>query len=122
MRRLFVALLAGVFSTAAADAVSDREILQRISAAHILDACREAPGSSAYEEGECWGQIVMLYMLAFAADDYLGDASRFCPPDGASPAQTKKVVLKYIDERPERHHEPFAFLAVEALRKAWPCR
>lgn len=122
MRHLFAVLLACFFSTCAANAMSDQEILQHLSAAHTLDACKEAPGSSASERGVCWGEIQMLYMLAFAGGGYLGNASRFCPPDGASIDQTKKVVLKYIEDRPERLHEPFVFLAIEALRKAWPCR
>jgi Rap1a immunity proteins len=31
------------------------------------------------------------------------------------------VVIKYIEARPERMHEPFADLALEALKAAWPC-
>jgi hypothetical protein len=95
-----------------------------MSAAHILAACKEKPDSSATERGNCWGKIETLYMLAFFGnrDRYLGTASRFCPADGATISQTKKVVIKYIEDRPERLHEAFLLLAVEALRKAWPCR
>jgi hypothetical protein len=32
------------------------------------------------------------------------------------------VVVKYIDERPERMHERFTKLAYEALKAAWPCK
>ncbi len=121
MNRLLAALSATLLSTCVANAMSDREVLEHLSAAHIFGACKEARGSSASERSLCWGEVQMLFMLASAGDGYLGSASRFCPPVSASINQTKKVVLKYIEDRPERLHEPFVFLAVEALRKAWPC-
>jgi hypothetical protein len=33
-----------------------------------------------------------------------------------------RVVVAYIEKRPERMHEPLADLAIEALQQAWPCR
>ena len=32
------------------------------------------------------------------------------------------VVIKYIEARPERMHEQFGDLAIEALMAAWPCK
>jgi hypothetical protein len=32
------------------------------------------------------------------------------------------VVIKYIEARPERMHERFGDLALEALTAAWPCK
>jgi Rap1a immunity proteins len=32
------------------------------------------------------------------------------------------VVIKYIEARPERMHEQFGKLALEALTAAWPCK
>ena len=123
MRLLFAVLLAGLVSTSGpANAISDQKIGQFLSAAYILDACKEAPKSGPGERGRCEGQIEMLYILALLGPRYLGEASRFCPPDGASVDQVKRVVIKYIEERPERLHEPFFVLALESLRKAWPCR
>jgi hypothetical protein len=46
----------------------------------------------------------------------------FCPPKGSTGGQAVRVVIKYIDSRPERLHEDFLDLAAEALRTAWPCR
>ena len=79
MKRLFPVLLAGLFSTCAANAMSDREILQHLSAAHILDACKEAPGTSTSGKSLYWGEIQMLYMLAFAGDGYFGERFLFLP-------------------------------------------
>jgi hypothetical protein len=36
--------------------------------------------------------------------------------------QAVGVVVRYIDQRPERMHEKFMTLALEALQQAWPCR
>jgi len=36
--------------------------------------------------------------------------------------QSVAVVVKYIEARPERMHELFGVLALEALTAAWPCK
>jgi hypothetical protein len=36
--------------------------------------------------------------------------------------QAVRVVIKYIEARPERMHEPFIKLVQEALIAAWPCK
>jgi hypothetical protein len=36
-------------------------------------------------------------------------------PEGATPEQGVRVVIKYIEARPERMQEPFGKLALEAL-------
>jgi hypothetical protein len=43
-------------------------------------------------------------------------------PNGVTVAQAARVVVAYIEARPARMHEPFEFLALEALRTAWPCK
>jgi len=50
--------------------------------------------------------------------------SRFgiCAPKEATVGQAVRVVVAYIDQRPERMHESFRQLAIEALQQAWPCR
>jgi Rap1a immunity proteins len=46
----------------------------------------------------------------------------FCVPPTATIGQMVRVVVKYIDQRPERLHEQFTVLAYEALKAAWPCK
>jgi Rap1a immunity proteins len=48
-------------------------------------------------------------------------ALKACPPKDTTIGQRKLVVTKYIDARPNRLHESFLYLAVEALEEAWPC-
>jgi Rap1a immunity proteins len=45
-----------------------------------------------------------------------------CPPKGVTSGQALRVVVTYIDAIPARMHENFKYLAVEALRAAWPCK
>jgi Rap1a immunity proteins len=46
---------------------------------------------------------------------------KICAPDGWTLQQSVRVIVKYIEDRPARMHEPFVRLAGEALRAAWPC-
>jgi hypothetical protein len=60
------------------------------------------------------------------AAGYLGGALpppyRNCMPPEIPPGQGVSVVVQYLNVRPQRWHEPFVALAVEALAQAWPCR
>jgi hypothetical protein len=49
-------------------------------------------------------------------------SSIVCLPQGVTPSQMVAVVVKYIEARPERMHEQFGKLALEALTAAWPCK
>jgi hypothetical protein len=43
-------------------------------------------------------------------------------PDEATLVQKVRVVVAYIEARPARMHEDFRYLALIALRTAWPCK
>ena len=47
--------------------------------------------------------------------------AKSCAPENATNSQLMRVVLAYIEVRPQRMHEEFTKLVVEALRSAWPC-
>jgi hypothetical protein len=68
--------------------------------------------------GQCFGNVEALMNVG----PYLGADLRFCPPKGANFNQGIHVVAAYIRKIPQRTHENFLELAVEALRSAWPCR
>jgi hypothetical protein len=72
----------------------------------------------AYDQGVCTGAIKAVFHLG----RHLAPDRRFCPPRGATEGQAARVTLGYIEARPDRLHEEFVFLAIEALHKAWPCR
>ncbi len=44
-----------------------------------------------------------------------------CTPPNSDAAQLARVVIRFLDEHPERMHEDFRRLALEAFHQAWPC-
>jgi hypothetical protein len=71
-------------------------------------------GVSVYHQGRCGGYVAGLV--------YGVGGQEFCSPKGVSIDEAVAVVIKYIEARPERMHEPFGGLALEALIAAWPCK
>ena len=72
----------------------------------------------AIKVGECSGAIDAIFMLRRALDQSI----RFCPPPrGVTLRQNAKIVVKYMDNRPERMNNDFALLVVSAFDQAWPC-
>jgi hypothetical protein len=45
-----------------------------------------------------------------------------CAPATSNAQQLAQVVVKYIEAHPQRMHEDFRRLTVEALHDAWPCK
>lgn len=88
------------------------------TANRYLDGCRAAidaaPGETrfAYAAGVCMGTVRTL----------LFEASDVCAPSAVNVVQALRVVLKFLEERPERLHEPLSALSKEALKKAFPCK
>jgi hypothetical protein len=64
-----------------------------------------------FETGFCIGLV--------AGASYVDPKS--CAPENAPIGELMRVVLEYIEVRPQRLHEPFMNLVQEALRNKWPC-
>ena len=64
--------------------------------------------------GRCVGVVEGLGMLR--------DAHIFCAPEFATTDQFIRLIVLYIEDRPERTQEDFRLLALEALRQAFPCQ
>jgi hypothetical protein len=47
---------------------------------------------------------------------------QFCAPPTSDTQQLLRVVVSYIEARPQRMHEDFRVLTVEAFHYAWPCK
>src|SRR5262249_35563960 len=67
-----------------------------------------------FEAGRCIG---LIQGLAYAPQ-LVG----VCPPAEVTYAQRARVAVTYIEARPERVHEDFRVLAVQARKIAWPCK
>jgi len=52
----------------------------------------------------------------------LEERDSFCPPDGTHVSQATNVFLKYLNENPEKAQLEIEDLAIQAFRKAWPCK
>jgi hypothetical protein len=90
------------------------------SANAVMPGCRNFlvgpyPTNASIAGARCGG---LVEGIAYGAS-----AGRFvCAPPTATVGQTVRVVMKYIEDQPERLHENFKLLAYEALRAAWPCK
>ncbi len=120
MRAVICAMLMALTVTAAI-AEEDRR-----SANYLLPGCRwwtTETGSSPemfFKAGLCAGKVEGI---AFILDlGVVGVGLCADIPPGVTTAQEIRVVVAYIEARPNKTHEAFDRLAIEALREAWPCR
>jgi Rap1a immunity proteins len=87
------------------------------SANYFLPGCRALIAS----DGDT-NQRRAVYCLAFVDGLAFPASSRFCVPANVTLGQVVRVVVKYVETLPERHHDQFGDLALEALERAWPCK
>jgi Rap1a immunity proteins len=91
------------------------------SANSVLPGCKAffEPITSDYirsfKQGLCVGILPTLTSVLISG----GGA---CIPSGVVDNQVIRVVIRYLDQRPERLHEEFKLLAMEAIHNAWPCK
>jgi len=98
------------------------------SANRIMPWCRALVSNREmqdyFNQGLCGGMINgIVYVLSQSAvTGVLPITSRLCVPGEATMGQIQKIVIQYIDQRPQRFHEDFRLLAIEALMAAWSCK
>jgi hypothetical protein len=86
--------------------------------------CRALVGSSfqgsdeARSSGACEGMVE----TAMVFSPNLPAELRGCPPAQGSVLESVKVLLRYLDNNPDRLDEAGITLTFEAFRDAWPCR
>ena len=121
MSRTFTALaglaaLIALASAASADEnpYSANSMIPACMAAFAISSGNPAAGIDQVEMGRCIGMIEGVALLA--------NYGVFCPPGGAIIKQRIQVIIAYIEGRPQRMHEDFRNLAVEAMQKVWPCK
>jgi len=68
--------------------------------------------------GACEG---MIETAMFFAPNLPPDV-RACPPALGSILESARVLLRYLDQNPDRLNVPGITLAFEAFRDAWPCQ
>jgi hypothetical protein len=67
----------------------------------------------------------VLQALCFGRVAGIADVSQSngltCAPEAVNIRQVLLVVVKYVNEHPQRMHERFSLLTLEALQIVWPC-
>jgi hypothetical protein len=51
----------------------------------------------------------------------LDPTKHLCLPDGVTPNQAVRVIVKWLEDHPARLHETAVILALDALRDGFPC-
>jgi Rap1a immunity proteins len=68
--------------------------------------------------GACEGMIETAMIFS----PNLPAGVRACPPAQGGALQSAKVLLRYLENNPDRESEPGITVAIEAFRDAWPCQ
>ena len=90
------------------------------SIAIIDDRAQSLGTAKLHGSGRCLGFLQGLKR----ASDYYEFTKRgglFCAPDSVTYGQQIRIVVKYLQNHPERLHEDEFILAATALRAAFPC-
>jgi hypothetical protein len=84
----------------------------------LLMGCRalveNAPTGDMMQIGACAGAVS-------ATLDISRSQHKVCPPTGGGVVDAARVVIMFVDERPERKYDQFGPLALIALGDRWPC-
>jgi Rap1a immunity proteins len=122
MRPLVLGITMGLMMGVSALAQEDKD-----SANFMLRYCRAAANNEpltrsadAAMAGMCVGIIdgIALMMSDFPPEEK-GKSS--CPSSKVKLEQIVRAVITYIEARPERMHENFKALVIDAIHDAWPC-
>jgi Rap1a immunity proteins len=66
-----------------------------------------------YTGGVCFGNVEAFMSVAATLS--------ICPPPESSVDQGIRLVVRYVSSQPDGLNKDFSAIAIEALRKAWPC-
>jgi hypothetical protein len=118
------ALIAATASAAKAEDAHSANNIMRGCRAIVSDSTVDDPNDS-FLAGVCAGTIdgliyeADILRLSSAPAPH---AEVFCIPKETTNEQQIRIVVKYIEERPEQMHKRFVLLALLALENAWPCK
>ncbi len=113
-QRLALAILLALFSSSAQAAPP--AVTRAYTAEFYLTGCKDfIAGRSNFLGGRCVGAVEVLDALSH-------DTKAFCAPEATNNLERVRIIVAYIEARPERMKEDFRLLANEAMAKAWPCK
>lgn len=86
----------------------------RLTAAALLDLCRQ-------NQGSCIAYTLGAADAFAAAEAYAGRPAQFCVPEGTTNARMTQAVFDYIRANPDRGNLSAGMVVVVALIGAFPC-
>jgi hypothetical protein len=73
--------------------------------------------------GQCLGMMQGITNLNTIYELALQKNALFCNPEqGITNGEAAKIVVKYLNNNPQKFHEPKIELAIQAFREAFPCK
>lgn len=79
-------------------------------------------GSQQIDSGYCLGLVHGIAEAARANEIAFHHQDFGCPPrQGIETGQAARIVLKFLQDHPEKLHQPDSLIAIEAIRDAFPC-
>ena len=104
------AILVALFGSRA-DA-APQAVPRAYQAGFYLEGCKDfLAGKTDFLSGRCVGAVEVI-------DDLGSGTKLFCPPEATNNLERVRVIVAYIESRPERMKDG----ANEAMAKAWPCK
>lgn len=96
----------------------------------LLKNCREAvrfadnqyANVNFLEMGMCLGMINGTNLTMKMYQEFTPEQFRACVPGDVNNGQIARVVVKLLEEYPQRHHENDVKLIVDSLRATFPCQ
>ena len=121
MDRFRKVLAMGVVASLGAGATRAYPQSDFASARIIMPGCEaylaqryDEPTPQIFRQGVCAGQVAGVW-------DAAATLHAVCAPGNAILNHGVRMVVEFIEARPERMHERFTDLALEALMRTWPC-
>jgi hypothetical protein len=80
----------------------------------------DVPGATV-QSAYCWGAFALFQDLSrMIPSNYPAPYLPMCTPPHATRLELLKVFLRFMDEHPERGHEPFGWVLSSAIWAAYP--
>nr|WP_314492379.1 Rap1a/Tai family immunity protein [uncultured Pseudomonas sp.] len=116
-----IAALAGALasgSATAAPVATGNELLQWCK--NVLS--NNEAESTSYTAGYCTAVVITVGDLVKSINHDLGPKLQICVPSGVSNGQMVRILVKYLEANPEKHHINATTLTILATQQAFPCK
>ena len=92
------------------------------SCTHALNGLNKTGAYDDHRFGVCAGYVagIVDFHTVVTTVEAIPD-DMFCLPENITTAQVIRVVTKYLENNPEKHHDLAGYLVVLALRESYPC-